>query len=177
MHPIVVGLSDEHEVFRRGVQACLEDDPLVEVIYLDGPAGAPAEIDVAVVSDTVARGRPLPGPMIVCHGPDVSGLDNLDNVFAVLPRATVTPAQVLSAVRAAAAGLRIDSRPAGATGLDDRSLDVLRLLAAGADTGEISATLGYSQRTIKSVIAKAQADLGARSRAHAVAEAIRGNLI
>ena len=63
------------------------------------------------------------------------------------------------------------------SGLDQRLLEVLRLLAAGETTKTISAKLSYSERTIKTLIRQAEFELGARSRAQAVAEAIRRGLI
>jgi DNA-binding CsgD family transcriptional regulator len=54
---------------------------------------------------------------------------------------------------------------------------VLRLLARGADTQEISRSLRYSERTIKTLIQEIERELGARSRAQAVAEGIRLGLI
>ena len=100
--------------------------------------------------------------------------------MAVLPRASLTPERLVGAVHAAAAGLRIDEGgPAGPQGgrLDDRRLAVLRLLADGADTLEISQHLRYSERTIKGLIQDIERELGARSRAQAVAQGIRRGLI
>ena len=61
--------------------------------------------------------------------------------------------------------------------LDDRRMRVLRMLAEGADTQEISHSLSYSERTIKGLIGEIERLLGARSRAQAVAEGIRQGLI
>ena len=58
-----------------------------------------------------------------------------------------------------------------------RGLEVLRMLARGADTREIADELGYSDRTIKTVIRDVQLALGARNRVQAVAEGIRQGLI
>jgi DNA-binding NarL/FixJ family response regulator len=67
--------------------------------------------------------------------------------------------------------------PSAVPDLDTRTVEVLRLIADGAGTREISSELGYSERTIKTVIAEAVRGLGARNRAHAVAEAMRRALI
>ena len=61
--------------------------------------------------------------------------------------------------------------------LAGRGLEVLGLLASGADTKEIAEQLGYSDRTIKSVIRDVQLSLGAKNRVQAVAEGIRQGLI
>ena len=94
-----------------------------------------------------------------------------------MPRRDVTPQQITSAVRAASVGLRVNTVEQELPSLDDRSVEVLRLLADGADTREISGSLGYSERTIKGVIYDVERELGARNRAHAVAEAVRQRLI
>ena len=61
--------------------------------------------------------------------------------------------------------------------LDERSRRVLKMLADGAGTREIADEIGYSERTIKSVIQRIEAELGARNRVEAVALGIRSGLI
>jgi DNA-binding NarL/FixJ family response regulator len=63
------------------------------------------------------------------------------------------------------------------SGLSEREIDVLRLLADGMDTGEIARRLSYSERTIKAVLHDVTTRLQLRSRAHAVAYAVREGLI
>ncbi|ANN18716.1 helix-turn-helix transcriptional regulator [Amycolatopsis orientalis] len=60
---------------------------------------------------------------------------------------------------------------------DEREIRVLRLIAEGRDTAEIGAEMGYSQRTIKNILHRAQRRLALRNRAQAVAAAIRAGLI
>ncbi|MCW2976991.1 MAG: helix-turn-helix transcriptional regulator [Actinomycetia bacterium] len=62
-------------------------------------------------------------------------------------------------------------------GLNDREVDVLRLVADGFDTGEIATKLSYSERTIKNVIHAITTRLGVRNRSQAVAFALREGLI
>jgi len=54
---------------------------------------------------------------------------------------------------------------------------VLRLLAEGMDTAEIAAELCYSQRTVKNVLHGLTNRLNLRNRAHAVAHALRADVI
>jgi DNA-binding NarL/FixJ family response regulator len=61
--------------------------------------------------------------------------------------------------------------------LRKREIDVLRLLADGADTAEIARELAYSERTIKSIIHDVTVRLGLKNRTHAVAYAVREGLI
>jgi DNA-binding NarL/FixJ family response regulator len=63
------------------------------------------------------------------------------------------------------------------SGLSEREIEVLRLLADGLDTGEIARKLSYSERTIKAVLHDVTARFQLRSRAHAVAYAVREGLI
>ena len=63
------------------------------------------------------------------------------------------------------------------TGLTEREIEVLRLVADGYDTSEIAGQLAYSERTIKNVIHDVTARLNLRNRSHAVAYAVRNGLI
>lgn len=69
--------------------------------------------------------------------------------------------------------------PRGLTfsGLAEREIEVLRLVAEGLDTAEIAAKLSYSQRTIKNVLHDVTSRLHLRNRSHAVAYALRNGLI
>jgi len=58
-----------------------------------------------------------------------------------------------------------------------RELAVLRLISAGRQTSEIAAVLGLGEETVRSHLKKVQGKLGVRNRSHAVAEAIRQQLI
>ncbi|MGW0883259.1 response regulator transcription factor [Streptomyces sp. NPDC002671] len=62
-------------------------------------------------------------------------------------------------------------------GLQDREIEVLRLVAEGFDTADIAAKLSYSERTIKSVMHAVMSRLELRNRSHAVAYAMRQGLI
>jgi len=63
------------------------------------------------------------------------------------------------------------------TGLSDREVQVLRLIADGLDTNEIAQELCYSQRTVKNVLHDVTTRLQLRNRSHAVAYAVREGLI
>jgi DNA-binding NarL/FixJ family response regulator len=62
-------------------------------------------------------------------------------------------------------------------GLNEREIEVLRLVAEGFDTAEIAAKLSYSQRTVKNVLHDITSRLHLRNRSHAVAYALRHGLI
>ncbi|MGH9039625.1 MAG: response regulator transcription factor [Acidimicrobiia bacterium] len=167
---IRVVIVDENEMFALGLRAALAGHPQIEVT--SGEA-----MDVAVVSPAVAGERTFSCPLVVC-GESPPRLAEGNCVLAALPRSTLTPNQLLASIQAAAAGLRVSACPISVVSrLDGRRLDVLRLLASGADTREIALSLGYSDRTIKSVIREIQLALGTRNRAQAVAEGVRQGLI
>lgn len=63
------------------------------------------------------------------------------------------------------------------SGLSEREIAVLRLVAEGLDTGEIAQQLAYSERTIKNVIHDVTVRLQLRNRAQAIAYAMKEGLI
>ena len=169
---IQVGIVDEHEMFALGLKTCLAGSALVKVSPV-----IDEDVDVVIVSPQMAEERPFPCPLVVCGDPP-NRLAAGNEVMAVLGRATLTAEQLLASIHAAATGLRVvhaDHVPVPR--LAGRGLEVLALLAAGADTKEIAEQLGYSDRTIKSVIRDVQLRLGAKNRVQAVAEGIRQGLI
>jgi DNA-binding NarL/FixJ family response regulator len=168
----MVAILDEHEMFALGLRTCLTGNPLVKVVPSDDEA-----VDVAIVSPSIAGQRSFHCPLVVC-GDAPAKVANGNAVVAVLPRSTLTADQLLASVHAAAAGLRVTQNEEGPTPrLYGRGLEVLQMLARGADTKEIADELGYSDRTIKTVIRDLQLTLGARNRVQAVAEGIRQGLI
>jgi DNA-binding NarL/FixJ family response regulator len=63
------------------------------------------------------------------------------------------------------------------TGLAQRELEILRLIADGMDTAEIATTLSYSERTVKNVLHDVTSRLQLRNRSHAVAYALKQGMI
>ena len=84
------------------------------------------------------------------------------------------PAELLDALRRVASGRSVldpthPRRPAGESPLSPRERDVLRLAAHGSTNHEISAELGLGAETVKTLLSRAFAKLGARNRTEAVA--------
>jgi DNA-binding NarL/FixJ family response regulator len=119
-------------------------------------------------------------------------------VAGVIRRSEATPHNLLSAIRSVASGegalppdllgrllgqvgqlQRQVLAPRGLTfsGLTERELSVLRLLAEGHDTAEIGRQLFYSDRTVKNIVHDVTSRLDLRNRTHAVAYALRQGLI
>jgi DNA-binding NarL/FixJ family response regulator len=174
---------EENDIFRRGLVACLADSAAFEVVsaWADPPVGPEAaavsdNIDVAVVSSTAAPRTELTCALVICANASFVGAND-DRVFALLPRNGLTSEMLGAAVHGAAVGLKLSRREQFSPQLDERRLRILRLLADGANTEEISRCIGYSQRTIKGLVASIEVELGSRTRAQAVATAIRGELI
>jgi DNA-binding NarL/FixJ family response regulator len=63
------------------------------------------------------------------------------------------------------------------SGLTNREVEVLKLIADGMDTGEVAEQLFFSERTVKNVIHDITMRLNLRNRTHAVAYAVRQGLI
>jgi DNA-binding NarL/FixJ family response regulator len=62
-------------------------------------------------------------------------------------------------------------------GLYTREVDVLRLLAEGLDTAEVSQRLNYSERTVRNIIHGMLTRMKLRNRVHAVAFALRNGVM
>src|SRR5213078_2406335 len=108
MQLIRVGVVDEHGIFMRGVVACLDEDPLLEVTHAAAEGQPPEELDVAVVSPKAAKSHEFSCPLVVCGERYEAGA-SANVVRAVLPRSSLTPEQLVATVRAAAVGLRVDA--------------------------------------------------------------------
>lgn len=99
------------------------------------------------------------------------------NVQAALHGAGVLPPDLLGALFSGGDDREESISAAALSNLTVREQDVLRLIADGHGTREVAEELSYSERTVKSVLHDAVTKLGARSRSHAVAHAVRAGLI
>jgi DNA-binding NarL/FixJ family response regulator len=176
-----IGIVHEHDVLRRGIAGCLEEERSLTLSYVVASDPPREPVDAVIVSQTALLAHTFDCPIVV-FDEDVERLAAADSgrVAAALSLGRVTAEQLAVSVRAAAAGLTVSARSEGrraAVRLDERRLTVLRLLASGASTRTISSQLCYSERTIKSLIREVEYELSASNRAQAVAEAIRQGLI
>lgn len=178
MRAIRVAVVEEREIFRRGVTVCLEEDPRIQVVHSSSGGEVSEEVDLVVASRRAASTSTWEVPVVVCVERAWKGAESAQNqVCAVLPTGDLEPKQLIGAVHAVAAGLRIEGPTAPDRDLDIRQVAVLGMLATGAATRDISEELGYSERTIKTVIQGIGEYLDARTRAEAVAKAIRLGII
>ena len=101
-----------------------------------------------------------------------------------LSRILTQPLRIMIFAAASSAALRLEQlappdpkRLGSRACLTPREISVLRLVSTGAKYHDIAQTLGLGDETVRSHLRKAQAKLGARNGAHAVAEAMRQQLI
>ena len=104
--------------------------------------------------------------------------DTLDaNVRAALAGAAVLPSELMTRLLGPPDSSFAHQPEAATALLTDRECKVLRLIADGLGTREVAQDLSYSERTIKNILHDVATKLGARSRSHAVAHAVRAGII
>lgn len=194
-------------ISQAGIAGQLRARPEVEILGEAEVDDAQVAVLVAdEVDDEVTRGikalqrNGCPRVVLV-----VTRLDDIGLLAAIeagasgmLRRGDAHPEALVQAVRSAAAGdgtvppdllgrlldqvgrlQRQVLSPRGLTftGLTDREVDVLKLLADGFDTAEVATRLCYSERTVKNVVQDITRRHGLKNRTHAVAYALRQGLI
>ncbi|PXW30693.1 UNVERIFIED_CONTAM: DNA-binding NarL/FixJ family response regulator [Williamsia faeni] len=109
---------------------------------------------------------------------------NADALIAQIRRVAagggVVPADLLGSLLDQVGRMQRQARaPRGLqySGLAEREVEVLRLVADGLDTTAIARRLCYSERTVKNVLHDVTTRLQLRNRSHAVAYAMREGLI
>lgn len=120
------------------------------------------------------------GVCAILRRADTSG----DRLAAVIQGATrgegVLPGDVLGSLLAQVGTMQrtvLAPRGLHLSGLSDRELDVIRLVADGFHTAEIARKMSYSERTVKNILHDVTTRLTLRNRTHAVAYALRHGLI
>ncbi len=127
-----------------------------------------------------------------CQAQDEEGRAEQGEVTAVVILRDVTPSRVMRCVRAATRGAGSIStellgqllpigdgmrREPSEPQLTDREYEVLRMLADGESTRGIAERLSYSERTVKNIVRDLLVKLNCKTRAHAVAHAVRQGVI
>ena len=183
---IRVHIAASTPVARAGLEAVLRAQADFEVVAQE----AAAEV---VIVDVPPNGTAEESPaaiVLLADDPSHAWTTELlrSGVRAVLPHDS-TPAQIVAAVYAAAAGLAVvpvedaagvlpDSRTeALVEPLTARETQVLEMLAEGLSNKEIAARLGISDHTAKFHVNSILAKLNAGTRTEAVMRGIRGGLI
>ncbi|EFL10556.1 MULTISPECIES: response regulator transcription factor [Actinomycetes] len=155
-------------------------------------------LSVAVTSTLRGLKATVDAPVVLLANEEAAGPAVLTavecNVVALLDRERTSSEQLAAAVLTAAHGGAIlppaalgtplshvrrptHPRPTHSSGLTQREIDVLRLLAEGLDTAETAEKINFSERAVKKVIHDLSQRLDLRNRTHAVAYALRNGAI
>jgi DNA-binding NarL/FixJ family response regulator len=204
---IAVYVYAHDPISQAGLASQLRTRPEIQVVDSDVDQAMVAIVVVDEVDEettrvvrAIQRTDGIPRVVLVVTRLDDAGM--LAGVEAgacgLLRRSEARPERLLEAIRSAATGdgsvpadllgrllehvgrlQRQVLTPRGLTisGLSEREIEVLRLVADGLDTAEIAGSLAYSERTIKNIIHDVTARLNLRNRSHAVAYAVRQGLI
>jgi two-component system response regulator NreC len=203
---ISVVLADDHNVIRAGLRSMLEAETDLRVIGEAGDAGAAAKLardrrpDVLVLDlhmpgaepdrDVPALRESLPGTAIVVltmQSDPRRALDLLRAGAAGYVLKQAAESKLVEAIRAVAAGgSYVDPELGGAMAkleadplqsLEEREVELLRLLALGHTNREIGERLFLSVRAIEVNRAKLLSKLGLKSRPDLVRFAIEQGVI
>jgi DNA-binding NarL/FixJ family response regulator len=202
-----VFIVDPHSIFRLGLASCLEELPFVGRVTGVGSvelawrhadlASSHVVIVDASADDALAFIRTTSeasDARVIASAASWQQDDILATMQAgavgVLRTDTLTPESLEASVRATLEGagvlpsdllsgllVAVRAGDARSSQLTNREEQVLRLIADGHGTREVAAELCYSERTVKNVLHDVVTKLGARTRSHAVAHAVRAGLI
>jgi DNA-binding NarL/FixJ family response regulator len=212
---IRVMVVDDHAIVRRGLLAFAETVPFLHVI---GEA-ADGEQAVALLQQWLTTGEPMPDVVLMdLRMPRMGGVEATEAITRAHPDVKVVvltsfgevervhaalaagaagyllkdadPAEVATAIRAAAAGeVHLDSAVArqltrrirapqvGLASLTAREREILVLVARGQSNREIADSLGISERTARTHVSNMLTKLQLSSRTQAALLAIREGLI
>jgi DNA-binding NarL/FixJ family response regulator len=204
---IAVAIRAQDTITRAGLVAQLAHRPEVHVLGSGetAPGGVTVvladEVD-GLTTRAVRAARMGDDNRVVLVVTRLAEGDLLEAVEAgassVLRRSEATPDRVVDAVQVASSGAAAMSpdllgellehvgrlqrdvlAPRGLrfSGLTEREVRVLKLIAEGLDTTEIGHRLFYSERTVKNIIHDVTSRLNLRNRTHAVAYALRQGFI
>lgn len=204
---IAVYVYAHDPISQAGLASQLRTRPEIQVVDHDVDLATVAVVVVDEVDEETARvvraiqrTDGIPRVVLVVTRLDDAGmLAGVEaGACALLRRSEALPERLVESIRSAATGdgsvpadllgrllehvgrlQRQVLSPRGLTisGLTEREIEVLRLVADGLDTAEIAGSLAYSERTIKNIIHDVTARLNLRNRSHAVAYAVRQGLI
>jgi DNA-binding NarL/FixJ family response regulator len=204
---VAVFIVDPHSIFRLGLATCLEELPFVgratgvgtvqaawrhadlatsDVVIVD--AAAPEALTFIRKTREGGRARVIASAAIWQQKDILATMEA--GAVSVLRKDTLTPESLESNVRATLQGagvlpsdllsgllVAVRAGDGDTSRLTNREEQVLRLIADGHATREVAAELCYSERTVKNVLHDVVTKLGARTRSHAVAHAVRAGLI
>ena len=207
--PLRILLADDHVVVRHGLKLVIEDQPDLTVVAEAGDGESAVQQALKLKPDVIVMDISMPGMnglaatrklrLLQPKAAIVTLTRHTDDAYLQeLLRAGVSgyvlkqsaPAELLQAIRAAAAGRQyIDSaltarvtaafvrkqsrqKSAPAAGISERESEVLRLIASGHSNKEVAARLSLSVKTVEAHKANAMRKLDMHSRIDIVRYAI-----
>jgi len=203
--PILIAADDP--LSRAGIESQLRGEPTIRLVESGAkdPAVAAVIVAEAVDGDVVTELRRLRregierSVLVVTRLDDAGMLLAVENgVAGLLRRTEATTKALVKTLHTVASGEgalpadllgrfmdqvgRLQRRvlaPRGLTfsGLTEREVAVLTLLAEGHDTAEVGRRLYYSERTVKNIVHDVTSRFDLRNRTHAVAFAVREGYI
>ena len=198
--PLRILLADDHVTMRHGLRLLIDSQPDMKVVSEASDGSAAMQNALAVKPDVIVMDISMPGmnglaatralkekqPDVVIvtltrHGDDAYVQELLRAGVAGYVLKQSAPAELLQAIRAAAAGGhyldsaltgRVTARLLGradkvnqpAATLSERETAVLRLIASGYSNKEIAARLSLSVKTVEAHKANAMRKLGLTGR-------------
>ena len=205
MNPIRVVLVDDHRVVARSLQSYLESFPDIQVIgiassgeellaHLDHWKPAiviqdlllPGGIDGVETTRRVRKQAPQVRVIALTASTDEARMTAVLRAGAAgYVRKDADPETLVAAIRAVAAGKTfidpavsrmLSERPAP-DDLTQRELDVLREVALGHTNRDIAVTLGVTDETVKTHVARVLGKLQVENRAQAIVQALKRGLV
>jgi DNA-binding NarL/FixJ family response regulator len=146
--------------------------------------GVPQDDELSGTAAIRALRKAQPGIGIVAHGPHAQHHAAAEAIKAGATAYVVKSSPVEALHRAVDAAVESErfidpaaGRPRGTPALTGRQRQILQLYADGQSTARVAKRLGLSAETVRTHTKAILSRLGARDRAHAVAIALRSNLI
>jgi DNA-binding NarL/FixJ family response regulator len=202
---IRIVLVDDHRVVLRSLQAYLESFPDLSVVGVATSGEEllaridewdpdvilqdllmPGGLDGVRTTEQVMARRPRSRVLALTASVDEARMMGVLRAGATgYVRKDAEPETLLRAVRAVAAGRpfidpavsRMLSERASPDILTPRELDVLREVALGRSNREIGTTLGVTDETVKTHVARVLAKLQVENRAQAIVQALKRGLV
>lgn len=175
IEPVRVAVESRDLISAAGVTHLLKTSPRVRVVQDRTDAHVLLALVNELCAQQAARLRATGSSRIVVIAARVHDLTPSIAAQAGLPvplrRADVNAERL---IRLLVGGHQVQER---SPVLNDRDLQLLRLLADGATIAEVAARLFCSERTVKYALHQLLERFGLRNRVHAVAWAIRSNLL
>ncbi|WP_063740008.1 response regulator transcription factor [Amycolatopsis jejuensis] len=205
VRPVRVLIQAPDPITFTGIASWLRGRPEFSVVQdgvkdgeVDVVIAAAETLSVEVTSALRRLKATLDAPVVLLVDQEAAGDAVLTavecNVVALLPRERTSSEHLTAAVATAARGGGIlppaalgsllshlrrpkENSPVHSSGLTQREIDVLRLLADGLDTAETAGKVNFSERAVKKIIHDLSHRLELRNRTHAVAYALKHGAI